>query len=117
MKRDLDAIRRALEQSLTFERGILQLAGLTVTYDLSRPKYSRVVSVHRNGKPVADNERFTVAGSGFLTEGGDLYDSFAESGVIGSYGKVADAIVAYFQAQELITVPARGRQLPLDSVQ
>ena len=70
--------------------------------------------MHRNGKPVADSDRFTVAGSGFLTEGGDLYESFAESGVIGSYGKVADRIVEYFRQHELISVPERGRQQPID---
>jgi 2',3'-cyclic-nucleotide 2'-phosphodiesterase (5'-nucleotidase family) len=32
-------IRRALEQSLTFERGMLQLSGLEMTYDLAQPKY------------------------------------------------------------------------------
>lgn len=108
-------IRRALEQSLSFERGMLQLAGLTMRYDLSRPMYSRIVSLQRDGKPVADDDRFTVAGSGFLTEGGDLYDSFAESEVIGSFGKVADVIVEHFRNHELVAVPARGRQLPIDS--
>lgn len=107
-------VRRALEQSFTIERGILQLSGLAVTYDMDRPLYQRVVSLQRNGKPVADDERFLVAASGFLTEGGDLYDSFPESEVVASYGKVSDVIVSYFRGRELVTIPERGRQLPVD---
>lgn len=106
-------IRRALEQSLTFERGLLQLSGLAVTYDLSQPKYSRVITLQRNGQPVMDDDRFTVAASGFLSEGGDLYDSFPESPVIRSVGKVSDVVIQYFRDQELVTTPVRGRQTPV----
>lgn len=108
-------IRRALEQSLTFERGLLQLSGLAMTYDLSQPRYSRVITLQRNGQPVTDDDRFTVAAPGFLTEGGDLYDSFPESPVLRSVGKVSDVVIQYFRGRELVTIPERGRQLPIDS--
>jgi 2',3'-cyclic-nucleotide 2'-phosphodiesterase (5'-nucleotidase family) len=108
-------IRRALEQSLTFERGLLQLSGLEVTYDLDRPEYSRVLSLERDGEPVANGDRFTVAAPGFLTEGGDLYDSFPESEVIRSVGKVSDVVIDYFRAHEVVTVPQRGRQREVES--
>lgn len=107
-------IRRALEQSLTFERGMLQLSGLTMRFDLEQPKYSRVVTLQRNGQPVADDDMFTVAAPGFLTEGGDLFDSFAESEVIDSVGKVSDVITRYFGEHELVTTPERGRQWPIE---
>lgn len=103
-------IRRALEQSLTFERGLLQLSGLEVHYDLNRPKYSRVLSLEKDGRAVADDDLFTVAAPGFLTEGGDLYDSFPESEVIRSVGKVSDVVVDYFRSNDLVAVPPRGRQ-------
>lgn len=103
-------IRRALEQSLTFERGMLQLSGLEMTYDLRQPAYSRVVTLKHNGQPVADDDRFMVAAPGFLTEGGDLYDSFPESEVIRSVGKVSDVVIEYFRGREVVAVPQRGRQ-------
>lgn len=106
-------IRRALEQSLTFERGMLQLSGLEMTYDLAQPNYSRIVTLEKDGRPVADSDRFTVAAPGFLTEGGDLYDSFPESEVIRSVGKVSDVIIDYFRNQEVVAVPERGRQWPV----
>ncbi|MCH8336585.1 MAG: 5'-nucleotidase C-terminal domain-containing protein [Proteobacteria bacterium] len=106
-------IRRALEQSLTFERGMLQLSQLEMTYDLDEPRYNRIVTLHHNGKPVADDDLFTVAAPSFLTEGGDLYDSFPESEVISSVGKVSDIIIQYFRDHEVVAVPERGRQWPV----
>lgn len=103
-------VRRALEQSLTFERGLLQLSGLELTYDLERPKYSRILALERNGQAVGDDDLFTVAAPGFLTEGGDLYDSFPESEVIRSVGKVSDVIIDYFRTNDVVKVPSRGRQ-------
>lgn len=104
-------IRRALEQSLTFERGLLQLSGLELRYDLDRPPYDRIVSLTRNGTAVRDQDRFTVAAPGFLTEGGDLYDSFPESEVISSHGKVSDVILEHFRSQGSVAAPERGRQI------
>ena len=106
-----EQIRRALEQSLTFERGLLQLSGLELTYDLQRPEFQRIVSLSRKGKPVMADDQFTIAAPGFLTEGGDLYDSFSESAVIGNIGKVSDIAIRYFREQEVVRVPQRGRQL------
>lgn len=103
-------IRRALEQSLTFERGLLQLSGLELTYDLEQPKYSRILTLEKNGQAIADDDLFTVAAPGFLTEGGDLYDSFPESEVIRSVGKVSDVIIDYFRGNDVVAVPSRGRQ-------
>ena len=107
-------IRRVLEQSLTLERGLLQVsAGIEMTYDLSRPEYQRIVTLKLNGRPIVDNETYTVAASGFLAEGGDLYDAFPESEVIESFGKVSDVIIAYFRDRESVATPRRGRQWPV----
>jgi 2',3'-cyclic-nucleotide 2'-phosphodiesterase (5'-nucleotidase family) len=106
-------IRRALEQSFTLERGLLQVAGLRITYDLSRPEGQRVVSVEFDGAPLEDAERLTVAAPGFLAEGGDLYTMFAESESIRSAGKVTDVVTDYFSRQAVVEVPPRGRQLDL----
>ena len=108
-----DQIRRALEQSLTFERGLLQLSGLELGYDLQRPERQRIVSLTRHGKPVTAEDKFTIAAPGFLTEGGDLYDSFPESTVIGNVGKVSDVITQYFENREVVAVPKRGRQIDI----
>jgi 2',3'-cyclic-nucleotide 2'-phosphodiesterase (5'-nucleotidase family) len=108
-----EQIRRALEQSFTLERGLLQVSGLSITYDLTRPKGQRLVSLERNGAEVADTDLLTVAAPGFLAEGGDLYTVFAESEAIRSVGKVSDITAAYFENHDPVAVPERGRQVDL----
>ena len=108
-----EQIRRALEQSFTLERGLLQVSGLNITYDLTRPEGQRLVSLQRNGTDVADTDLLTVAAPGFLAEGGDLYTVFAEADAIRSVGKVSDVAVAYFENHEIVAVPERGRQVDL----
>jgi len=104
-------IRRALEQSLTFERGLLQVSGLAVTYDLSRPPGQRLLSVTHDGNALSDTDRLSVAAPGFLAEGGDLYTMFAESAAERSAGTVSAAVAEYFRRHDIVAVPARGRQI------
>ncbi len=108
-----EQIRRALEQSFTLERGLLQVSGLEVTYDLTRPLGQRLIALQHGGADVEDGDRFLVAAPGFLAEGGDLYTVFAESEAIRSAGKVSDVIAAYIAGHELVAVPNRGRQTDL----
>ena len=108
-----EQLRRIFEQSVTLERGLLQVSGIEVTYDLSKPEYQRVVSLKRNGTEIDDADVVTIAAPGFLTEGGDLYDTFAESPLIRSFGKVPDVMIDYFAARDVVAVPARGRQTDL----
>ncbi len=108
-----EQIRRALEQSFTLERGLLQVSGLEVTYDLTRPPGQRLVAVRRNGSVIDDDDRLLVAAPGFLAEGGDLYEMFAESEAQRSAGKVSDVIAAYIASHDVVAVPERGRQTDL----
>lgn len=103
-------LRRALTQSLTLERGILQVSGIEVEYDLSQPERERLVSISRDGEPIAPRDRFTVALGGFLAEGGDLYDVFPEATELRRVGKVSDLVIEYFREHDVVRVPERGRQ-------
>lgn len=108
-----EQIRRALEQSFTLERGLLQVSGLQVSYDLTQPEGRRVASIEFNGNALADADRLTVAAPGFLAEGGDLYTMFAESEAIRSAGKVTDVVSEYLAQHEVLAVPTSGRQVDL----
>ena len=103
-------LREIFEQSLTLERGLLQVSGVELAYDLSRPEGQRLLSLTRGGQEIAANDRYTIAAPGFLTEGGDLYDTFRESPVISSHGKVFEVMIEYFANNETVAVPQRGRQ-------
>ncbi len=108
-----EQIHRAFEQSFTLERGLLQVSGLNVTYDLTQPEGQRLVSVERNNIPLANDDILTVAAPGFLAEGGDLYTMFAEAATVRNAGKVSDAAVAWFASHETVDVPSRGRQVDI----
>ena len=110
-----EQIRRALEQSFTLERGVLQISGLNVIYDLSQPEGARVVSVEHNGTPLEDTDRLSVAAPGFLAQGGDLYTVFAESDAVRNAGTVTDVVTAYFAKHEIVEIPSSGRQVPRKS--
>lgn len=69
-------IRELLEQSLTMKKGMLQISGLRVWYDMNRPGGSRVLEVEIDGEPIQDRARYTVATNGFLADGGDYFEAF-----------------------------------------
>ena len=67
-------------------------------------------SVARKGRAIEPTDHITVAVSGFLAEGGDLYDAFSEGRTIRELGKVSDVVIQYFQDHDVVAVPPRGRQ-------
>lgn len=67
--------------------------------------------LQRNGVPIKNGDRFSVAAPGFLAEGGDLYDSFREADVLRNTDKVSDIMVDYFSKRDIVAVPDRGRQI------
>lgn len=103
-------LQSALTQSLTLERGLLQVSGIEVVYDMTQPERQRLVSVSRDGRLVKPDDRLSVAVTGFLAEGGDLYDAFPEAKTLRTLGKFSDAVVDYFRSQDVVAVPERGRQ-------
>ena len=106
-------IRRAIEQSLTLERGLLQVSGLKIQYDLSKTKGERIVSLELDGRAISPNKIYSVAAPSFLARGGDLYDSFAESKSVKTYGQVTDIIIDYLGQRKVVATPIRGRQIDL----
>ncbi|MEM1196010.1 MAG: bifunctional UDP-sugar hydrolase/5'-nucleotidase [Pseudomonadota bacterium] len=106
-------LREVLEQSLTLERGLLQVSGLELQYDLTRPIGDRVVAFKVAGREIGPGDSVTIALAEFLAEGGDLYTTFAEAERLGTFGKVSDQIIAHFAKSDLIEPPELGRQAPV----
>lgn len=105
-------LRAAIEQSLSLERGLLQVSGLTVIYDLDRPVGNRATSIKLAEEDLQDDQILTVAVAGFLAEGGDLYPMFPQGTVTGEYGKVSDVLLEHIKTAGVITPPSMGRQTP-----
>jgi 5'-nucleotidase len=57
---------------------MLQVSGLTYTWDGKLPEGSRVVEVRQDGKPIKKTATYTVTVNNFLAEGGDRFSVFTQ---------------------------------------
>jgi 2',3'-cyclic-nucleotide 2'-phosphodiesterase (5'-nucleotidase family) len=102
-----------LEQSVTLERGVLQVSGLTVTYDLGRAVGARVESVRVGGERLEPTASYSVTTLDFLAAGADLFEGFRGAQVVEPRGPAfADLLEAHFATNELVIPPAGGRLVP-----
>ena len=106
-------LRAILEQSLTLHRGLMQLSGLEVVYDISRPVRQRLVSVKYQGYEVEDDNIFTIGVSGIIARGMDHYSQFLDTKIIQGFEPLSDLMIAYFRKHGTVALPDRGRQTDL----
>ncbi|UTW55285.1 bifunctional UDP-sugar hydrolase/5'-nucleotidase [Kordiimonas sp. SCSIO 12610] len=99
-----------IRQSLTFERGLLQISGFEIIYDSSKAIEDRLVSIRYQGKDIRPNDTFSAAAPGFLAEGGDLYTTFADIEKTANAGKVSEILLEFFKATGPVSAPSKGRQ-------
>jgi 5'-nucleotidase/UDP-sugar diphosphatase len=103
-------LREVLEQSLSLERGILQVSGLNVAYDLGKPKGHRVVSVNVGNQPMDMDTEYNVATIDVIAQGGDLYRTATQAtNVERSDRAFSDVLEAYFQEHAVVKIPPGGR--------
>ncbi|MEW6036991.1 MAG: bifunctional metallophosphatase/5'-nucleotidase [Pseudomonadota bacterium] len=77
---------------------VLQISGLSYTWDAAAPVGSRVVAVQRGGAPLDLNATYTVTVNSFLADGGDNF-TVLRAGVNRVGGPVdLDALIAYIKA-------------------
>jgi len=103
-------LREIMEQSLSQERGLMQISGFLIAYDYTKPVGQRLVWMRRDGRAIEPDDVFTAAAPGFLAEGGDLFTVFSDSQPQTSVGTVADIIISYFSSMVQVTAPKAGRQ-------
>ncbi len=111
-------IKEVLEQSLTLERGMLQVSGLNVEYDLDRPIGGRTLSISVGNEILDPRAAYRVATTDFLAQGGDHYSTFPQTKRLtkkGSQPLFAEALQDYLSAQEVVEMPSRGRLIPIAS--
>ena len=91
-------ILEVLEQSLTLERGMMQVSGIRVAYDLTRPRGGRVVEVSVGDEPLQADTEYVVATNSFLGQGGDLYAAFLRGKQL-STGPRLDVVMGQYLAR------------------
>lgn len=109
---DGSALKELLEYSYQLTYGFGQIAGLTSTYDSTKPAGSRLIEAQVNGEPIEDAKQYTVACSAFLANGGDGFHMLKNGKLMAkSEGELIDAYLDYIRQAEQLTIPALGRQI------
>lgn len=102
-----------LEQGLSLERGMLQLSGTSVTYDLARPVGQRLIDATVNGETLNPMKIYRVSTLKILAKGGDAYAQFADSALESMSDEgFAAMLERKVASQQTLRAPARGRLLP-----
>jgi len=90
-----EQIRQILEQNANSEHAILQISGMTVQYDLTRPVGSRITDVRVANEALEPRKSYRVAANDFLAAGGDQYATFKDGKNIVYGGSLRDIFAAY----------------------
>ena len=109
-------IMEVLEQSLTLERGMLQVSGLKVEYDMGRPEGERILAIEVSHKVLDPKAAYRVATIEILAQGGDHFSAFPQSKRLtkkGSQPLFAQALQEYLSAKKVVEMPAHGRLIPV----
>ncbi|MGL4738175.1 MAG: 5'-nucleotidase C-terminal domain-containing protein [Cellulosilyticaceae bacterium] len=109
-------LKAAVENGIgspTFRFG--QVAGLYVTYDLSKPYGSRVMTMSlENGQPIQDDKEYLVATNDFMADGGDNYVVFKEGKERTNTNiPIRDLLVDYIKKHKTIKPQYKGYQQPI----
>ena len=93
-------LHQVFEEGLRVGR-VLQVSGVRLSYDPSRPPMQRVVSLTLpNGKPLDPGRTLKIAINNFIASGGDGYTSFARArNVVDTRMALRDAMESFVRAK------------------
>jgi 2',3'-cyclic-nucleotide 2'-phosphodiesterase (5'-nucleotidase family) len=100
-----------LEQSATLEKGILQVSGIKVKYDMRKPVGSRVVEVLVGEDPLDEEATYRVATNDFLAAGGDKFVTFKEGQNLTYGDMLRDVFAEYLKDNSPVSPSVEGRSI------
>lgn len=89
-----------------------QVAGMTVTYDLTKPAGERVVDIKVGGAPLDDGRTYKLATNDYMALGGDGYKSFRNAKVLIGEREaklLANDVMAYVKKVGTVQTTVEGR--------
>ncbi len=102
-------VKEVLEQGGAGEFGLLQMSGINVTYDLSRPSGDRVTKAEINGKPLDPGKTYTVVTNDFLAAGGDKVTTLKQGENLKYGDTLRDAVRRYLKTHSPVAPKVEGR--------
>ncbi|NEW06270.1 bifunctional metallophosphatase/5'-nucleotidase [Paenibacillus sp. SYP-B3998] len=89
--------------------GFLQVSGIKYEFDGSKPAGKRLISVYKDGQPLAKDKVYKVATNDYLINGGDNYKEFEGAKVISKGDLLRDVLAAYIRNKKEVTPEVDGR--------
>lgn len=107
-------IKSVLEQSVTLYKGMMQISGLTVKYDSTKPEYERIIEITlEDGTPLEMDKIYTVATNDFLSGGQDGYKTLGEVDWTNTYELVRESMIEKIKEVKEIAPAVEGRMIDL----
>jgi 5''-nucleotidase/2'',3''-cyclic phosphodiesterase and related esterases len=103
-------VKVVLEQAFMDGGKGIQLSGLKIKYDSTKPSGSRVLDFTRaDGTPIGDNETLKVATNDFMATGGDGFAGFKAVSYDNTHILIRDALIDDVRAKKTISTTLDGR--------
>ena len=104
-----EQVREAVEQSVGNGGVALQVSGLEVVFDLSKPQGERAVSIRVAGRGLDEHSNYRVATNDFLASGGDRFAVFKAGRNISTGQSLRDAVARYLGDNSPVKPGGTGR--------
>lgn len=89
--------------------GFLQVAGITFSFDPSKPAGSRVVEAKINGEILDPEAEYLIATNDFMAVGGDGYTMLKDFAVVNEYGSMEEILMEYLEEIGDVNVQTEDR--------
>lgn len=105
---DGQEVRQVLEEGITGAHGVIQVSGLSFTFDYNAPVGARIIGEVidlSTGLPLDPQAVYQVAVNDFMANGGDGYATLASNPQTNSYQLVRDLVVDWSRANSPFSPP------------
>lgn len=89
--------------------GFPHVGGMTVSFDPSQPKGSRVTSIHVKGYPIDLGASYLLATNDFMAAGGDQYSMFKAYPLENDFASLEEALITYMRKSGVVEAKVEGR--------
>jgi 2',3'-cyclic-nucleotide 2'-phosphodiesterase (5'-nucleotidase family) len=106
-------ILHLFEKGASLNKGVLQVSGVHIKYDLSLPLGRRVADVRVGGLPFDPSRTYRVVTNDFLSAGGDNFTDFQKGSNVAHEGTLRDAFTEYLKKHSPVSPRLEGRILTM----
>ena len=108
-----EVLRQVLEKSLALDYGIVQISGVKLQYESTRPPGERLINIKVGDDELDLQQTYTLTTGSFTATGGENYSMFQGLPVKQDPKLVSSVFVEHFRAESDVKIPAGGRQIDI----